>query len=231
MTDKVSGILANSRVNLSIISRTLVDHIGPITLHGKTPQLYASIEALKYRIVDLATDAILLFEHNRLLSCVVVSRSLFESVMLAHWANYQVKDYLDEKITIKELHEKLMLAVHASRSENTPLEARNILTIIKHLDKRENAERGREGLGSIEKIYGWLSGFSHANTNGAFLLYAKIDRSSLSIDLSSKMYPIETEFAIGTIDLCLRECIDSFLIFESQLEMLIENLGNGQETL
>jgi hypothetical protein len=105
--------------------------------------LYAScIEVFKYRIVELTEDAIERWEQDRTLSSFILSRSIFESVLVVEWVNYYIQDFLDGKLSQEEIHKKLLLATHASRLEDSPLPATNIMSIIQMLDKCLSKQAG-----------------------------------------------------------------------------------------
>ncbi|MBS1902455.1 MAG: hypothetical protein JSS75_01970 [Bacteroidetes bacterium] len=160
------------------------------------------MEVTKYRLVELTEDALDRWEHGKYLSCCILGRSIFETVLNLEWINYQIQDFLDGKLSPEEIHKKLMLATHASRMEDSPLTSVNIMSIIQMIDKRMSNVAGH-GITTNARVYGWFSGFAHPNADGAFLLYAKINKNSLTIDLSGTMHPIPPTVAIDFIRLSL----------------------------
>jgi len=198
---------------LESLRNSLATYIGPITISSKSPMVYTScIEVLKYRVVELAEDALNRWDKGRNLAAFILNRSVLETVMIAEWINFHADDYIEGKISAEKMHEYLMLATHASRAEGTPLKATNIVSIYENLDKRFSKAEGKE-VKSNETIYGWHSDTAHPNSPGAYMLYAKTNKETYSISLSPDMNPLPAEMVIDAIRLSLSLYSKAFEVF------------------
>src|ERR1035437_9382231 len=115
--DRKQNYEVNVRQILEVMNKMLVDRVDAITINSKIPfKAVSMIDVFLYRVVELGEDALLLYEHRRLMSSFIISRALFETAAVMQWSVLRMNNFIATG-EITPLDEGLMVGLHGYRLE------------------------------------------------------------------------------------------------------------------
>ena len=167
-------------------------------LSHKWKATYRSIvirELSIWRVQDLTAQALFLAKNNRWLGALILLRSAFEALAVLVYLNEKTDAVLrgeESFFAFDELTTRLMIG---SKNQSTPEESINILTILKHCDKKYPG---------IFAMYADLSECAHPNYEGMSRGYSKIDDANFTTVFSNRWDEIERGRLLNGIELCLK---------------------------
>jgi hypothetical protein len=174
------------------------------------------------RMIDLTEATIEMYRNERKNSAFILTRAIFETTALL----YLIYERLERVVENKKLGDiDLFLSriVAGGKSDGTPewapglpAKAINIGKAIERLDKKFKVS-GR-GLASD---YGLLCDFTHPNSLGGIISYAKWEKKNdilvFSFSVSNK--PFQQHLGVGIVCLCI--CLDIFNHYYRKMEDVI----------
>jgi hypothetical protein len=128
----------------------------------KTPfkvQLFR--ELLLHRLSDLAEAACKLYDEGRGLPAIVLTRAAFETMAMLYYLLKQVDEAVTEQ-SAQKLDDGAMRGLFGSKNQASALEAVNVLTVIKHVEKQYPG---------IQEMFADLCEFAHPNYMGVMAMY------------------------------------------------------------
>ena len=133
---------------------------------SKLPWTVMSLRgALLYRITDLSESACHLYEVNMLASAFTLTRAALETSAMLYWLYMQMEDTVKSGSVGKDLNTDLKKALLGRKDKH--VEPINVLTYLKHLDKKFK--------GVALQSYFDLSEYAHPNWFGVMSLYGSLD--------------------------------------------------------
>ena len=180
-----------------------------LTLQSKLPFKALSVrETLIHRVSALASPAVALFEANNLLAGIVLTRAVFETVAVLFSLRREVDAFLKHE-TIETLDDFLMACLVGSRWPDAKTQARNVLTMIDHLDKQFQGYRATNDS---------LCEYAHPNWSGALGSFGTIDRQEHVLHLAQESR--ESVQIIGETSLAM-----SLNLFQHEYDDMISSLN------
>lgn len=156
-----------------------------------TYQILATRETVAWRFVDILGQAWFLHTHGKAIGARILLRSAIETIAVLIYQDKLIDDLLNSKINFHDFMAKIISVMHGSKNESTDQPAINIVTMLKHCEKRY------EG---IERIYAWLSESAHPNYEGMRLSYSDTDPKSLITSFSNKTHNLYSKIQLdGTL--------------------------------
>lgn len=179
---------------------TLCKQIDIIALRQRNPvahkwkvtyQILSNRETVAWRFVDILEQSWFLHSQSKPIGARILLRSAIETISLLIYQDKLIGDVITRKLSFLEFGEKVLALMNGSKNESTTRTAINIVTILKHCEKRY------EG---IEKIYNWLSESAHPNYEGMRLSYSDTDPKTLITSFNNKTRELYSGMQIdGTI--------------------------------
>lgn len=149
--------------------------VASVSTTAKTPfKALVLRESLFYRMTELCGVAIDLYRQCKVVSGVIITRSLFETAALC----YYVCKHLEEVIksnNLGDVDEVLMRAGHGGRRFSVGVKAFNPSTTIGELDKEYNGAKN---------MYGFLCELTHPNWMGCEGAYSDTNYEEYYIEFS-----------------------------------------------
>lgn len=121
--------------------------------------------ALGYRIVEISETAHNLYESENLLPAIILSRSAFETLMVAHRLNDRIHFSIVNN-NFNELDEEIRKLGFGSKIKGLGFPAINIKTIVDSINKKTPG---------VKNYYDELSEISHPNWAGVLGIYCNLD--------------------------------------------------------
>ena len=151
--------------------------IASLTLKSKIPFKALSIrELLIHRLSALAINAVELLEKGHVVSGVVLTRSVVETVAVLYVLHERIFRYLENN-NLKDFDDFLMRCLLGSRNKTGKREAINILNAIDRVDKKHSGFR---------IAYDGLCEYTHPNWAGTMGAYGKIDKMKFELKLGGR---------------------------------------------
>ena len=148
-----------------------------VSIESKIPFKVLSIrELMLWRISDISDSAHELYKNEEIVSAIILTRSVMESVSVLFVLLEKLEKALEED-SIERLDDDVMRLLLGGRLEDSYFQSFNIITLIDKLDKWSNGFR---------KAYDELSEFAHPNWSGCLGSYGKIDEEKFLLELNSK---------------------------------------------
>lgn len=142
--------------------------------YSKLPfKAFSLREALIHRIAELSEVAVELFESEKLVSAIIMTRAVYETTSVLYWLYKRLKQVCATK-ELGNIDEFFMKYLFGSKNGEGPLESYNILTAIDHTDKDFKGYRN---------AYDSLSEFAHPNWSGLSGAYSKLNRKKIYLEL------------------------------------------------
>ena len=144
---------------------TCVDGVS-LSAKSKIPFMAMGLrETLLYRITELAEGACQLYDQERFVAGIVLTRCIVETTALIYWLNARIKRVVEEG-KLNDIHEFLMKLIFGAKDSKAPVEAFNILKAIDEMNKESPHSR---------EMYDTLSEFAHPNWPGTSGPHSKLD--------------------------------------------------------
>jgi hypothetical protein len=148
---------------------------------AKLPFFTATLrECLLYRVAELGLSACNLVKGGELVSAAVLIRALLESVALLVLLDQRVREAV-ESGKIQDLDKLVSSGLVGCKNGMTPVEALNVLTILKHAAKRYDG---------LEQLYQQLSEMAHPNWGGLLGAYGTLNEAERLYQLSKTKLPL-----------------------------------------
>lgn len=183
-------------------------------LHSLIPYLTIG---LKYRTANLAETAIKLFEEEKLLPAIIITRSIFETVCLLFYLHKRLSEVVKDRKVGDFVKIFTRIAI-GGKEEMAPIdlgggniEALNILTAI---DKVDGKFKG------IRKEYNFLSDFAHPNLNGVLISFSYVNNEESCIEFSNDVLCKQLDLSKPSLDL-LSICLGIFIVYEKKIDELL----------
>ena len=148
---------------------------------AKLPFLTASLrECLLYRVAELGRSSCNAINAGQRVSAAVLIRALLEGVALIVLLDQRIKEAV-ELGKIEALNGLVKSGLVGCKNNMTPIEAPNVLTVLKHVTKKY------EG---FERLYLDLSEIAHPNWGGLLGAYGKLNEIERSYNLEKSKLPL-----------------------------------------
>jgi len=200
--DKIENLLEEADQRCKLLSQCLpkrVDHIS-ISYTAKIPwKAMGYREALIWRTEELARTAHEMFARNDLASAVTLTRACMESVAAMWYLQEKIQHVIDTKV-VGDINDILMRLLMGSKNDITSLDAVNVLTFVKNINK---------DIDGFENSYLSLCEYAHPNWSGTSFLYSKPNSENKWIDYGKNIRGKESVSVIGLTNLNI-----SLMIFE-----------------
>jgi len=158
-----------------------------LSYYSKLPfKAFSLREALIYRITELSEVAVELFESEKLVSAIIMTRAVYETTSVLYWLYKRLEKVCTEK-ELGNIDEFFMKSLFGSKNGKMPLESYNILTAIDHTDKAFTGYRN---------AYNTLSEFAHPNWPGLLGAYSKLNRKKIHLELGKDIGNIPLSVAL-----------------------------------
>jgi hypothetical protein len=136
-------------------------------------------ETLLYRAHDLLTQSLKLHQQGYTLGARILLRSAFETTAVLIYLNQMTDKVLKSELDFHDFSLKSEMLLGGSKDGSTDLDNVNIMTCLKHADKRY------EG---ILKLYGSLSETAHPSFEGMMRGYVVIDHDEMVARFSNRWH-------------------------------------------
>jgi len=179
------------------------------------------------RMIDLAESTIELYRNGRRNSAFILTRAIFETTALL-FLIYERLERIVETNKLGDIDLFLSRIVAGGKSDSTPewipgvpAKAINIGKAIERLDKKFKL-KGR----GMASDYGFLCDFTHPNSPGGILSYAKWEKKNdiLVFWFSVSHKPFPQHLGFGLVCLCM--CLDIFNHYYQKMEDVVQGFTN-----
>jgi hypothetical protein len=172
-------------------------------------------EAQLYRMVDLGSASLAMFQEGRLVPGCTLTRSLYETVAQLHYFKLKLTDFIDNP-NIPEIADFAIRMSWGSKERSSHPDPIQILTALKHLNK--------EFPGSQDEYF-HLCEYAHPNFKGALGTYARIERTSLEVafGINPQNLPM-VAFGLGGLDNILTiagHLYDAYMSVEANFRTMV----------
>ncbi len=123
-------------------------------------------ECTFWRIHDLLSQAQILFKAQKILGSRILIRSALETLAVLIYLNYLTEKVIEEKQDFHEFSLITSRLLIGSRDKSTKHTSINILTVLKHSDKKYPG---------INNVFSTLSESTHPNWEGICYGYSRVD--------------------------------------------------------
>lgn len=134
-------------------------------------------ECVCWRMHDLLSQAQLLFEKDHILGSRILIRSAIETIAVLVYLNVKSVQVVDGKLNFIEYDHITRKLLLGSRNESTKYSSINILSVLKHCDKKYPG---------IASVYETLSENAHPNYEGICFGYSSVDFTNHEENFSNK---------------------------------------------
>lgn len=207
---KESFYLKEAKELCELINANLPNKIGAASLshNSKLPFKALSLRALLiYRIVDLSEVAIYLYETNKIVSAIILTRAIFETSAVLYWLHKRLKKVVETR-NLGNIDEFLMKHLFGTSDDFIPVDRFNVLTAINHVDK---------GVENYRQSYDSLSEFVHPNWPGLMGAYGKTDREKYTLYLGKDIGNVPINIALPLLACSLKMAVFSYKELENPL--------------
>jgi hypothetical protein len=175
-TEEFRAGLAEAKGYSDAIAQSLPQKIGAasLTFKSKLPFKALSLrEILIHRVSALSTAAIEMFERERLIPAMVLTRAVVETVAVTFNLHRKLMEFHETKDT-NVVDDFLVRGLVGQRQPDALVQSTNVLTLIDHVEKTVTGFR---------RAYDILSECAHPNWAGTLGAYGKIDHENLELQL------------------------------------------------
>ena len=160
---------------------------------------------LLHRITDLGEAAYKMLNSRTIVPSIILTRAIIESFSVLFFLHNKLKDYSNNKLQLDSFNDEVNNILLGSKNKTTQIEAKNIVTIIQHVNKE---------LDGFEEIYNELCEFTHPNWSGCLGSYGQINKNDYTLYLGKN---------IQIIDYPLSMCVSVLLgILEDTIQIYDE---------
>ena len=137
-------------------------------------------ECLLYRVVELGQSTCDEIKAERLVSSAVLIRALLEAVALIILLDQRIREAVGSS-RVEYLESLVSRGLVGCKNDVTPIEAINVLTILKHVTKQYDG---------FEQIYKELSEIAHPNWGGLLGAYGILNEEERLYELQRSKLPL-----------------------------------------
>lgn len=171
--------------------------IAALSLNSKLPFKALSLrELLIHRVANLATPAVELFEHQREVSAILLTRGVIETVAIMFALHRALTTFLDNH-DVPTFDHFLMQSLMGSRLPDASHQAKNIVTLIQHVEKT---------IPGFESVYNSLSEYAHPNWAGVLGSFGKIDHEAFELRLGRNQRASALKSGVAALSGSLMTC-------------------------
>ena len=196
VTDSMEGMeaLVKARLLADAIASCLPDTIpiAALPMSSKLPFKIISLrEMLFHRASALASPAVSLLEDRNVVSGVLLTRALIETVALLADLHRKLEAFVREP-DVEVLENFLMKSLFANKYEDGGVKdeyfTSSIMSSVDRLDKQSKGLRA---------LYDQLSEYAHPNYSGVFGTFGKVDRKNFVLNLGLNIRDSGSNEVIG----------------------------------
>ena len=173
------------------------------------------INSLNLRSIDISESIVLLYDSNHVIPSTILLRSLFENVAVINRAYSMIEKTIQENsFSSEELLHKMMFGARYSEK----IKAINIMTQLKHLDKKYNR---------VLEFYESLCEFTHPNWDGVAGSYSNLKQKEAKMLFEKQLtneHPLNSWF-FSCHELCLNIQLDTTRKVKKSIPKLIQVLN------
>lgn len=172
---------------------------------------------LKYRTINLAKTAMKLFkEEEGLLSAIIITRSISETVSLLFWIYMRIEKVVKNR-EVGDI-KKFLITMAVGRRFNPVTKGEKEIKAFNALSAIDKLEKNIEG---VIKHYDSLSEYAHPNNAGVLLFFTQINKEESCFELAldamfQKKEMPQKEFLTG-----LSLWLGTFIVFEREIDKLL----------
>jgi hypothetical protein len=214
-SDEFRTGLAKAKDHSDRIAQSLPGNVAAASLTRKSKLPYKAVslrEILIHRVSALSTAAVEMFEQQRLVPAVVLTRAIVETVAVTFNLHKKLTEF-PESMDIDGMDEFLMKGLVGGRQPEDAVQSMNVLTLIDHAEKTIPGFRG---------IYDILSEYTHPNWAGTLGAFGQTDREKVELNLG----PSGRTAGLATGVFAL---LHALMIFEHFYNEMIEPLQEFNE--
>lgn len=194
--DTIEQNLANWRASLmKSISVGGLHSRNPVVYKWKAPfRCWMLREAAFWRVTDLLTQSLALYQLGRGLGARILLRSGFETLASLIYLNLKMQAVMDGKLDFHNFSQVTAQLVGARKNDTVAPVAINVVTMLNHGDRRCPGLRG---------IYDSLSESAHPNFEGMVWGYSKVDHDEYETHFSNRWMALDGERHFDSLGLCM----------------------------
>lgn len=151
-------------------------------------------EGLLWRMHDLLTQSLALYEQGHLLGARILLRSGIETLAILVYLNERTLRVLEGKLDFHEFSKDTATLLLGSRNKTTKYDVTNILTVLDKCEKRHAGIRG---------VYDMLSESAHPNYEGVLGGYSKIDHENHTTVFSNRWMELHGGMHLRLMKACM----------------------------
>jgi|SRR5262244_1252165 len=148
-------------------------------------------DVLSWRMAELGRAAFESFEGDRLASAIVLARAAMETSAALWYLSGKVVAAVEAQV-VGDIDDYLMRLMLGSRTDVTPLQAVNVLSMVDHVAKEVEGFRHQ---------YDVLCEYTHPNWAGTSLLYLKHNEETRVTEFAANIRNAENTKNIGLLSL------------------------------
>ncbi|NMG49888.1 hypothetical protein GO613_17470 [Azoarcus communis] len=170
-------------------------------------------ETVFWRLHDLLSQSYALHQQGHGLGARILLRSGFETLATLIYLNWITDEVLQGTRTFHDFTSETSVLLLGSRNKTTKHESRNIVTILKHCDKR---------YAGIQALYDDLCEAAHPNFEGTCFGYSSVDFDNHTTVFQNKWREMYADKHLDSMQLCM-------LTFEAEYNEVWPPLFNKLE--
>jgi hypothetical protein len=131
------------------------------------------VQQILYRVIDISPDILLFWRNEKLISTIILARSLMETVGAAYWLICRINSNV-KKGAWTDIDNDIMKLSFGSSMIKTMPNPVNVMNFIDKVDKRIRGYRN---------AYEILSESTHPNSSGTLFAYSEVDPKTYDVEL------------------------------------------------
>lgn len=174
-------------------------------------------EVLFWRIQDLLTQSLVLYQQKHVLGARILLRSAVETLATLIYLNNMLDGVIGDTLDFHKFSETTTVLLMGARNNDDLPQSINVLTILKHADKLYPG---------VMTLYADLSESAHPSYEGLFRGFAEIDHDEYETTFSNRWMELYGDQHLRAMETCMdtfeHEYNDVWLGFFERLEKWIE---------
>lgn len=180
--------------------------ISSISLRAKIPfKALSWREALLYRVSELATTALELYQTRRYVSACILTRALMETTGMLFWMHKKILKVIATK-DLQDIDDFLMRGLLGDKEIDSRLDALNALSAVDHVDKEFN---------NFRQMYDGLSEYAHPNWPGTSGSFGRDDVENMRVEFGFYINDLPWSFLLSPL-------LKSLIIFRDRYNKLAD---------
>ena len=151
-------------------------------------------ESVFWRLQDLLMQSHALFHAGHVLGARILLRSGFETLAVLIYLNQMTAKVLDGTLNFHTFSEKTSQLLLGSKDQSTKHVAINIVTVLRHCDKRYPG---------LVKLYGDLSESAHPNYEGICVGYSTVNHDNHVTNFANRWYEMHGGTHLKGVRACM----------------------------